>query len=50
MPRTYESLSLEDAKRMLSEAEKKATSFGVAYNIAVVDARANLVARARTTR
>jgi uncharacterized protein GlcG (DUF336 family) len=44
MPRTYESLSLEDAKRMLSAAEKKATGFGVAYNIAVVDAGANLVA------
>jgi uncharacterized protein GlcG (DUF336 family) len=44
MPRSYKSLSLEDAKRMLSAAEKKACDIGVAYNIAVVDAGANLVA------
>lgn len=47
MPRSYESLSLEDAKRMLSAAEAKATGLGVAYNIAVVDAGANLVAFTR---
>ena len=47
MPRSYKSLCLEDAKRMLSAAERKAIDFGVAYNIAVVDAGANLVAFTR---
>ncbi len=47
MPRSYENLNLDDAKRMLSAAEHKAAGFGVAYNIAVVDAGANLVAFAR---
>src|SRR5215475_4848999 len=31
-------VTLEDAKRMLAAAEAKAASFGIAYNIAVVDA------------
>src|SRR5262249_17873597 len=44
MPRTYDTLTLEDAKRMLSAAEAKAVSFGIAYNIAVVDAGGHLVA------
>jgi uncharacterized protein GlcG (DUF336 family) len=44
MPRTYESITLEDAKRMLSAAEAKAASLKIAYNIAVVDAGAHLVA------
>ena len=44
MPRTYTSLTLEDAKRMLSAAEAKAASFGIAYNIAIVDAGGHLVA------
>ena len=44
MPRTYTSLTLEDAKRMLSAAEGKAASFGIAYNIAIVDAGGHLVA------
>jgi uncharacterized protein GlcG (DUF336 family) len=44
MPRSYDSLTLEDAKRMLSAAEAKATSLGVAYNIAVVDAGGHLLA------
>ena len=38
MPRSYDSLTLEDAKRMLSAAEAKAASLGIAYNIAIVDA------------
>jgi len=38
MPRSYDSLTLEDAKRMLSAAEAKAASLGIAYNIASVDA------------
>jgi|SRR5215469_128891 len=44
MPRTYETVTLEDAKRMLSAAEAKAASLGIAYNIAVVDAGGHLVA------
>jgi uncharacterized protein GlcG (DUF336 family) len=44
MPRTYNSLTLEDSKHMLSAAEAKATSLGIAYNIAVVDAGGHLLA------
>ena len=47
MSRTCTSLTLEDAKRMLSPAEAKAASFGIAYNIAVVDAGGHLVAFVR---
>src|SRR5262250_2902711 len=47
MPRTYETVKLEEAKRMLSAAEAKAASLGIAYNIAVVDAGGNLVAFVR---
>jgi uncharacterized protein GlcG (DUF336 family) len=47
MPRSSTTLSLSDAKRMLEAAEAKATSFGVAYNIAVVDAGGALVAFSR---
>ena len=44
MPRTYDTITLEDAKRMLSAAEAKATSLEIPYNIAVVDAGGHLVA------
>ena len=44
MPRTYISLTLEDAKHMLSAAEAKATSLGIPYCVAVVDAGGHLVA------
>ena len=44
MPRTYDTITLEDAKRMLSAAEAKAASLGIPYNIAVVDAGGHLVA------
>jgi uncharacterized protein GlcG (DUF336 family) len=47
MPRTYRTIALEDAKKMLSAAEKKAASLGIAYNIAVVDAGGHLVAFVR---
>jgi uncharacterized protein GlcG (DUF336 family) len=47
MPGSYESLKLDDAKRMLAAAEAKAASFGIAYNIAVVDAGAHLLAFVR---
>lgn len=44
MPRSYETITLQDAKRMLAAAEAKAESIGVAYNIAVVDAGGHLLA------
>jgi len=47
MPRSYTSLTLDDAKRMLQAGEAAAASIGIAYNIAVVDAGGNLVAFAR---
>ena len=47
MPRSYDSLTLEDAKRMLSAAEEKAASLGIPYNIAIVDAGGHLVAFVR---
>ena len=47
MPRSYDSLTLEDAKRILAAAEAKAASLGIAYNIAVVDAGGHLVAFVR---
>ena len=50
MPRSYESLSLDDAKRMLSAAEAKAVNLGVPYNIAVVDAGGHLLAFLRQDR
>jgi uncharacterized protein GlcG (DUF336 family) len=43
MPRTYNSLTLDDAKHMLRAAEEKAASLGIAYNIAVVDAGGDLL-------
>lgn len=47
MPRSCESLTLEDAKRMLSAGEAMARSLGIAYNIAVVDSGARLIAFVR---
>ena len=47
MPRSYSTLTLDDAKRMLSAAEAKAASFWIAYNIAVVDAGGHLLAFVR---
>lgn len=47
MPRSYDSLTLEDAKQMLAAAEAKATSLGIAYNVAVVDAGGHLLAFSR---
>jgi uncharacterized protein GlcG (DUF336 family) len=44
MPRLYETLNSDDAKRMLSAAEAKAVELGVPYNIAVVDAGGHLLA------
>jgi uncharacterized protein GlcG (DUF336 family) len=47
MPRSYDSLTLDDAKLMLSAAEAKAKGLGIPYNIAVVDAGGRLVAFVR---
>lgn len=47
MPRSCTTLALSDAKRMLEAGEAKAATFGVAYNIAVVDAGGALVAFSR---
>lgn len=44
MPRSYETITLQDAKRMLAAAEAKAESVGVPYNIAIVDAGGHLLA------
>lgn len=44
VPRKYDSLTLEDAKRMLSAAEAKAERLGIAYCVAVVDAGGRLIA------
>jgi uncharacterized protein GlcG (DUF336 family) len=47
VPTTYETVTLDDAKQMLSAAEAKADSLGIAYNLAVVDAGGRLVAFVR---
>jgi uncharacterized protein GlcG (DUF336 family) len=38
---------MEDAKRMLSAGEVRATTLGIPYNIAVVDVGAHLIGFAR---
>ena len=47
MPKTLETVSLPDAKRMLAAGEAKAEQIGIPYNIAVVDAGGHLVAFSR---
>lgn len=47
MPRIWESLTLEDARKMVCAAETRATSLGVPYNVAVVDAGGHLIAFVR---
>jgi uncharacterized protein GlcG (DUF336 family) len=47
MPKTFETLSLQEAKRMLAAGEAKADEIGVPYNIAVVDAGGYLLAFSR---
>jgi uncharacterized protein GlcG (DUF336 family) len=47
MPRSYTSLTLDDAKQMLQASEAAAARIGIAYNIAVVDAGGNLIAFVR---
>lgn len=47
MPRSYQTLTLEDAKQMLDAAEVKARTMRIAYNVAVVDAGGHLIAFVR---
>jgi len=47
MPGSFQTLTLEDAKRMLSAAEAKAASLRIPYNIAIVDAGGHLLAFVR---
>jgi uncharacterized protein GlcG (DUF336 family)/DNA-binding winged helix-turn-helix (wHTH) protein len=47
MPRQYTTLTLAEAKQILSGAEARAESLGIAYNIAVVDAGGHLLAFSR---
>jgi len=47
MPKMYETITLDDAKHMLSAAEAKAKTLGIAYAIALVDAAGHLVAFSR---
>ncbi|MET3723592.1 GlcG/HbpS family heme-binding protein [Sphingomonas trueperi] len=44
MPRSMTTLTLDDAKRMLRAGEHAAGETGLAYNLAIVDAGAHLVA------
>ena len=47
MPKTFETLSLRNAKRMLAAGEAKAEQIGIPYNIAVLDAGGHLLAFSR---
>jgi uncharacterized protein GlcG (DUF336 family) len=47
MPKQYVTITLTGAQRMISAAEAKAASLGIAYNIAIVDAGGHLVAFVR---
>ena len=47
MPETTETLTLDDARRLIAAGEAKAEQIGVPYNLAVVDAGGNLLAFAR---
>lgn len=47
MPTSIQTVNLEDARRILAAAEKKAAEIGQPMNIAVADAGGNLVAHVR---
>ena len=47
MPRTLDTLTLADAKRIISGGQARAREIGVDYNLAVVDAGGNLLAFVR---
>jgi uncharacterized protein GlcG (DUF336 family) len=47
MPRQFSTLTLAEAKQILTASEAKTESLGIAYNIAIVDAGGHLVAFSR---
>jgi uncharacterized protein GlcG (DUF336 family) len=47
MPRQIPSVTLADARNLISAGEKKARELGIPYNLAVVDAGGGLVAHVR---
>ena len=47
MTKRIESLTLEDARRLIAAGEKKAMELGIPYNLAVVDAGGSLIAHVR---
>ena len=47
MPTSVETVTLEDARRIIAAAEKKASEIGQPMNIAVADVGGNLVAHVR---
>jgi uncharacterized protein GlcG (DUF336 family) len=47
MPRQLSSLSLSDARRLITAGEKKAHELGIPYNLAVVDSGGALIAHVR---
>jgi uncharacterized protein GlcG (DUF336 family) len=47
MPRSHQSISLDEARKIIAAGEKKATELGIPYNLAVVDAGGNLVTHIR---
>lgn len=47
MPTSIQTVNLEDARRIIAAAEKKAAEIGQPMNIAVADAGGNLVAHVR---
>jgi hypothetical protein len=49
MPRSYPTLTLDDAKRMLAAAEMKAESCGIAYIARTLSPRAALIVGARVS-
>jgi len=47
MTASIQTLTLEDARRLIAGGEAQATKMGIPYNIAVVDAGGNLIAHVR---
>ena len=47
MTASIQTLTLEDARRLIAAGEAKATALGIPYNIAVADAGGNLIAHVR---
>ena len=47
MPRQIPTLTLEDAREIITAGEKQAQELGIPYNLAVVDAGGALIAHVR---